>query len=461
MSRRRFDGPGGASRAEGSTRDTDPLRSYRAQRIRIGFHGSLVVLAVVAVTLFLVGPRDGTIPTTFAVTMLLGAAIGAASLFFLDWDRLSESRMGAWFLYAASVLDVMIIGGGISLTGESHSELFFLYALTTTLFAIIYARRTQILFLGTTVLTYLTVLWATGWDIGAVTLVFRLAVLLAVALLGNFLSSELVRLLEAQFEVSRRLRELDELRTDFMSTVSHELRTPLAAIKGFGVTLGSYWPRIDDEVRTDLIERIGANAQELDDKLTELLDFSLAQRGHVRIRPARCTASELVDPVLEKLDEVLGHHVLEVDIAPGLTVFADPVHFPRVLEHLLANAGKFTAPGTRISLRAREAEGETMLTVADEGPGIAPEERERIFQRFYRVRRGDSSPNGGTGIGLAIVKQLVEAHEGRVWVESEPGTGSTFTVAIPMPPGASPQGVVPAARPAGRWRRPGGIEVAL
>lgn len=233
-----------------------------------------------------------------------------------------------------------------------------------------------------------------------------------------------------EHEAVRRLEELDELKSDFLSTVSHELRTPLTSIGGFSSTLVTWWPKLEEDRRLEFIQRIKASSEQLNHLITELLDFTRLERGQLRIELQPFDLRGEVLAVTHRLESILARHRVEVEVPAHLVAMADRDALSRILENLLANAAKFSSEGTRIAVRARESgREEVVIEVEDEGIGIPREESERIFQRFYRVGRSSTSASG-TGIGLAIVKEFAEAQGGRVWVESEEGLGSTFGVAL-------------------------------
>jgi PAS domain S-box-containing protein len=236
---------------------------------------------------------------------------------------------------------------------------------------------------------------------------------------------------EREREAARRLREVDRMKSDFLSTVSHELRTPLTAILGFAETLTARWEAFDDTRRRDLVERIGSAGVRLDELIADLLDFSRLERGQLQINLRPCDVGGLVRETVTKLTDALDKHLVDVDLADELEALADPAAFSRVLENLLTNAAKFSPPGSPIRVSAYPEDGEVLVRVEDEGVGISPEDAERVFERFYRARSGDGA--AGTGVGLAIVKEFVEAQNGRVWLESS-DAGSSFSVALRRAP---------------------------
>lgn len=233
---------------------------------------------------------------------------------------------------------------------------------------------------------------------------------------------------EQQRSAATRLEEADALKSEFVSTVSHELRTPLTAVRGFVGTLLAKWDDIGDEERRFLLERVDWNARELGDLIESVLDFSRLEAGDIPEESAEVDVAERLDELVYRLEPVLGGPRLTATIQGGLRV-RGAVAFDRIVTNLLTNAAKFSPPGSPIEVDAYESDGQVMLSVRDHGPGISPEDRERVFERFYRA--APTAGKRGTGIGLAIVSSYVERLGGRVWVESPPGHGATFRVALP------------------------------
>ncbi len=231
-------------------------------------------------------------------------------------------------------------------------------------------------------------------------------------------------------EASARLREVDRLRSDFISTVSHELRTPLTAIKGFAEYLSASWTETPEADRLDLVKRILLAGIRLDSLIQDLLDFSRLERGQLTMRPEPLSIRHLLDEMVERAEPILEAHRVHRDIDDDLTMYADRTAMIRVLDNLLSNAVKFSPSGSDIAFHAK-ADGDMMIVeVTDQGMGIDPEEQDKVFDRFYRV--AESSGHPGTGIGLAIVKEFVEAQGGAISVRSERGQGSTFAIRVPL-----------------------------
>jgi protein-histidine pros-kinase len=232
---------------------------------------------------------------------------------------------------------------------------------------------------------------------------------------------------EREREASARLREVDRLRSDFLSTVSHELRTPLTAIRGFSEWLVDSWEVTPDAQRLEIVRRMLRAGSRLDDLIQDLLDFSRLERGQLRVDLTPHELTALVRRTLDDVASSLEQHHVALELDDSLWVLADRPVFGRALENLLTNAAKFSAPGSTIHVRTEAAPGGAVVVVRDEGVGIPDVEHAKVFDRFYRVPE-TATHHPGTGIGLAIVKQFVEAQGGWVTLRSEPGRGTEFTI---------------------------------
>jgi len=241
---------------------------------------------------------------------------------------------------------------------------------------------------------------------------------------------ERAALLEAAKE---RAEEADRLKTAFLATVSHELRTPLASIKGFATTLLADDVVWDADSQRDFLQTIDQEADRLTELISQLLDMSRLEAGTLRIERELCHLPDILTRIEERLGALTARHQLVLEVAPDLPALnVDPVRISNVLTNLVENAAKFAPAGTKITVTARAKGGQIVIGVADEGPGIAPEHQEHLFERFYRVDNEITRNMPGTGLGLAICKGLIEAHGGRIWVESEPGRGARFYFTLPL-----------------------------
>ena len=258
------------------------------------------------------------------------------------------------------------------------------------------------------------------------------------------LALENVRRFDEQRQVIERLADLDRMKNDFLSTVSHELRTPLTVITGMGRTLEHQWETIDDEIRTDFLSRLNANAATLDHVIAQLLDFSKLEAGQLQPHAAEIDLSQLLPGVVERLRTLLAEHRVELDVTPGLSTHADPGLIERIVENLLSNASKYTPAGCHVVVSAREdGPDHVVVAVTDDGPGIPKSEVARIGERFFRGGDVHTRSTRGTGLGLAVVSEILELHGSRLEVESYVGHGCRFwfrlakdpQIATPAAPG--------------------------
>jgi signal transduction histidine kinase len=243
---------------------------------------------------------------------------------------------------------------------------------------------------------------------------------------------------DREHHAAAQLQEADRLKSEFLGTVSHELRTPLTAAKGFVDTVLLYWDRLDDQQRRRMLERASANADELALQIEQLLDLTRIDAGHVDNTPKPTELEPYMLAWLEQIKPILAEHSVDVMIPPKTWAFADPESLKHVMTNLVSNAVKFSEPRSRLEIGA-SSEGEDVLVwVRDEGVGVAAEDLERIFERFYQSNLADR-PRRGTGIGLAIARSFVELQGGDLWVESVVGEGSTFLFTVPVAaPSAEP-----------------------
>jgi two-component system sensor histidine kinase KdpD len=233
---------------------------------------------------------------------------------------------------------------------------------------------------------------------------------------------------------ARLLEEVDRLRAALMGSVSHDLRTPLASIKASISDLADPELRLSDEDRAMLLRTTEEETDRLTRLVTNLLDMSRIQAGALVLHRSATALDELIGGVAPRLAPMFRDHRLTVDVPEGLPlVDVDYLLIEQVLSNLLENAARYTPAGTGVTLRAAAAagSGDVEVAVIDHGPGVAEEERERIFDRFYRLG-AQSRGSTGTGMGLAIVKGIVEAHGGRIRVETTPGGGATFAFGLPV-----------------------------
>jgi two-component system phosphate regulon sensor histidine kinase PhoR len=235
------------------------------------------------------------------------------------------------------------------------------------------------------------------------------------------------------------LRRVEEMRADFVANASHELRTPLAALSGFIDTLQG--PAKDDaKARERFLSIMHAQATRMARLIDDLLSLSRVELS-AHVRPD--TMVDIVPIIRQVIDglEPLARErqvVVEIDLPQTAAMIAgDREELLRLFENLIENALKYGASGGRVIVslsQAMSGEGtpEIRVTVRDFGPGIAPEHLPRLTERFYRVDVGDSRSQGGTGLGLSLVKHILNRHRGRLLIESAPKNGATFTACFPQ-----------------------------
>ncbi|MDI6871079.1 MAG: ATP-binding protein [Bacillota bacterium] len=236
------------------------------------------------------------------------------------------------------------------------------------------------------------------------------------------------------------IRRLERVRSEFVANVSHELRTPLTSLQGFVETLQD--GAADDPATLHrFLGIIAAETARLARLVDDLLDLSRLESGLLALRSSPVDLGALIQRTLAFYEPAAQAKrvTLEAAVPPDLPpVPGDEDLLEQVLRNLVDNAVKYTPEGGRVEVAAEQVSypdrrREVVVRVADTGPGIPPEHLPRLFERFYRVDRARSRQLGGTGLGLAIVKHIVERHGGRVWLESAPGAGARFSVALPLP----------------------------
>lgn len=240
------------------------------------------------------------------------------------------------------------------------------------------------------------------------------------------------------FHDTTELRRLERVRRDFVANVSHEFKTPLTAIQGFAETLLA-GALEDKENNRRFIQIIRGHAASLARLTDELLELSRIEAGKLDLVLQPVHIEELFEACLETVRPKAEQKRLMISTSPAADlppVRGDRRRIREVLQNLLDNAVQYTPEGGRIDLEARLEDGSSasriVVSVADTGIGIPEAEQARIFERFYRADSARTREEGGTGLGLAIAKHLVEAHGGRIWVESEIGRGSRFHFSLPL-----------------------------
>ncbi|WHT47719.1 ATP-binding protein [Sporosarcina thermotolerans] len=243
---------------------------------------------------------------------------------------------------------------------------------------------------------------------------------------GNWLGIIIV------FHDITKLIRLEEVRKDFVANVSHELRTPITSIKGFTETLLD-GAMNEPQLLKDFLEIIQKESDRLDVLIDDLLELSRIEREGFYLHYGSVHISDVIDDAMKIVSGPLDKKGMKI-ILEGqsrIGVEADKDRLIQVMVNLLINSINYSKEGTTIFITTSQTAKEVIIQVKDEGIGIKQDQLPRLFERFYRVDRGRSRESGGTGLGLAIVKHLIEAHAGKVTVESELGVGTAFTITLP------------------------------
>ena len=254
-------------------------------------------------------------------------------------------------------------------------------------------------------------------------------------------------------ELQRLYKELEtasQHKSDFLANMSHELRTPLNAIIGFSQVLREGMFGEINEKQEEYLEDILTSGNHLLALINDILDLSKVEAGQVELQIAPFSLHDALERGVVMVRERALEHGVQVAFASGDgadVVTGDERRISQVIVNLLSNAVKFSPEGGAVDVHASQLNGEVHVSVTDTGPGIAPEDHDRIFEAFQQTEAGIQQREG-TGLGLALSKRLVELHGGRIWVESEPGKGSTFVFTLPSRTAVT---VAPGAR--GRGQR--------
>lgn len=243
--------------------------------------------------------------------------------------------------------------------------------------------------------------------------------------------TERKRAAEALQAANARMKELAAIKDEFVAKVSHELRTPLTAIKeGISLMLDGALGAVNVE-QHEFLAMVDQNIDRLTELISNMLDLSKIEAGRLRLLRRRVAMASLVDMTITSFKALAGQRTVRLEPAQVPHVFADTNRLLQVLGNLLSNAVKFTADTGTVTFRLDQKNGHVFVSVHDDGVGIAEDEVPKLFEKFSQVGPGSSRATG-TGLGLALCKELVELHKGRIAVASRPGQGSTFTFSVPV-----------------------------
>lgn len=238
-------------------------------------------------------------------------------------------------------------------------------------------------------------------------------------------------------DLTRALNEvkiISNRKTDFVSSVSHELRTPLTSIKGYAsILLAGKLGNLPPEIK-ERLDKINRHSDELTHLVNDLLDIARIESGRVVMKRESLDLKSVIEKVSDLLSVQLKEKQIELSSSvseDANAIFADRSQIERVFINLIGNAIKFTPQKGKITIQARKLERQVQVDIADTGCGIPQEAQEKIFEEFYRVDNPINQEAKGTGLGLALVKHIVEAHNGKIWVKSKLDAGATLSFTIP------------------------------
>jgi len=258
------------------------------------------------------------------------------------------------------------------------------------------------------------------------------------------LQSQAEELMAQQQELVEKTEEVEranQLKSEFLANMSHELRTPLNVIIGFSQLMTDEAPgKVNNEQRQCLSDILDSS-QHLLNLINEVLDLSKIESGEVKLKLKNVALIEVVESLTRTMMPILTprKQSLDVEIEEGLPlVYADKAKLKQVLLNLVDNSSKFTPDGGKLKIEAVREGNWCRVSVIDNGIGIKKEDQERVFEPFYQLDNPLTKGRGGTGLGLALVKQIVERYGGRIWVESEYGKGSRFTFTVPLATNGQP-----------------------
>ncbi|RMH00826.1 MAG: PAS domain-containing sensor histidine kinase [Chloroflexi bacterium] len=250
-----------------------------------------------------------------------------------------------------------------------------------------------------------------------------------------------LRLAQRQLaRVNEELHQLNRLKSLFLSMAAHDMRTPLTAIDGMASLLLEI---IEDEqdnpdpLQTEYLRLISAQAHRLNHLITDILDLDHIEQGKLEINPRWCDLVTVVREVVQAMHVLLQKQQLKLELLlpERLEAWVDPKRIWQIMYNLLGNAVKYTPKGGTVRIHLEKQGEETaVIQVQDTGKGMNEAQLARLFTLYYRTEEAKGSNTSGTGLGLFIVKHLIEAHNGQIKVKSQPNKGSTFTISIPIPP---------------------------
>lgn len=233
-------------------------------------------------------------------------------------------------------------------------------------------------------------------------------------------------------DITRR-KELERLKDEFVEVASHELRTPVTSLKGYVHILKKRIQANGDRYSGDTVEKIDRQLDKLNELIADLLDITRIDSGKLQLRSETFNIDELVQETVLSVQTITDNHPIDITSDADIPVYGDRERISQVLTNLLLNAVKYSPRTGKIIVTVVLGDTHVTVSVRDFGVGIRKDQQKNLFKRFYRVKGGTHDTYPGLGLGLYISAELVRRHNGRIWVDSEEGKGSTFSFTIPRP----------------------------
>jgi two-component system sensor histidine kinase KdpD len=244
-----------------------------------------------------------------------------------------------------------------------------------------------------------------------------------------------LKLLLAEEDLRREAERANEIKSQFLAMISHELRTPLTSIIGLTTTMLAEDVHWEPEEQLDFIQTIQSEGFRLQELIEHLLDLSRLEAGILPISPEPVSLHEIMEDALPQMHTLTTGKSLTIKLPSNLPpVYADKKRISQVLVNLVRNSAAYSPRGTEIKITANIQKGFLKINVIDQGPGIPPSDHKRVFRAFQRGALGDNGLLKGAGLGLAICKGLVDAHNGRIWINRKTTPGTTISFTLPFKP---------------------------
>jgi len=236
-----------------------------------------------------------------------------------------------------------------------------------------------------------------------------------------------------ELQETQALSEANRLKAELISTLAHEMRTPLTSVKGYSTALLMEESSFDLETQKEFLQIIDEECDVLQDLIRDLLESSIIEAGLLRIEPQPIRLPRLAQGVVDDIARRTEKHRLVLDFSLDFPIIdADPQRIVQVLRNLLDNAIKYSPDGGLVIVRGEAHEDKVVVSVADQGVGLAPEDLNRLFEKFFRVESGLGRHVVGAGLGLPIAHTIIESHGGRIWAESKVGEGTILYFTLPI-----------------------------